>query len=124
MSIKKKILLGEDDKFISRAYNIALTKAGFEVTLAVDGLETLKELRDNRPDLLLLDIIMPKKNGFEVLEEMENDNNLKAIPVIVLSNLSQESDVTRCRKLGAVDYIVKSNFSMKSLITRISSFIN
>lgn len=123
MGTKRKILLGEDDKFISRAYNIALTKAGFEVILAADGLEVLKELRADRPDLLLLDIIMPKKNGFEVLEEMKNDGNLKDIPVIVLSNLSQESDMERCRKLGVADYIVKSNSSIKSLIARVQDFI-
>lgn len=115
---KKKILLAEDDKFIARAYQDGLTRAGFEVVSAVNGQEAIDKVKSEKPDLVLLDLIMPKKNGFEVLEEIKADQTLK-MPVIILSNLSQDSDIEKAKELGAVDYIVKSNFSMKEVIKKI-----
>ena len=82
----------------------------------MDGREALKKIRSEEPDMVLLDLIMPEKNGFEVLEEMKKDKALKNIPVIVLSNLGQESDVDQGKKLGAVDYLIKSNVSIKEVI--------
>ncbi len=115
---KKKILLAEDDKFIARAYQDGLTRAGYEVVSAVNGQEAIDKIKSEKPDLVLLDLIMPKKNGFEVLEEIKADQTLK-MPVIILSNLSQDSDIEKAKELGAVDYIVKSNFSMKEVIKQI-----
>ena len=115
---KYKILLAEDDKFISRAYQDGLTRAGFEVVPAVNGQEAIDKVKSEKPDLVLLDLIMHKKNGFEVLEEIKADQTLK-MPVIILSNLSQDSDIEKAKELGAVDYIVKSNFSMKEVIKQI-----
>jgi DNA-binding response OmpR family regulator len=112
----KKILLAEDDQFISRAYKDGLGRAGYKIITAMDGREALKKIRSEEPDMVLLDLIMPEKNGFEVLEEMKKDKALKNIPVIVLSNLGQESDVDQGKKLGAVDYLIKSNVSIKEVI--------
>jgi len=118
-SIKKKILLAEDDKFISKAYKAGLEKAGFEVITSLDGDAALEDIKSKNPDIILLDIIMPGKNGFEIMSEIKSDENLKKIPVIVLSNLGQESDIKKGDELGAVDYMIKSNFSMKEVIEKI-----
>lgn len=120
---KKKILLAEDDKFISRAYKDGLTRAGFEIVLASDGKEAMQKIKQDRPDLILLDLIMPIKNGFEVLEEVKKDDELKSIPIVVLSNLGQDSDVAKGKALGAVDYLIKTNLSMKEVIEKVKFHI-
>ncbi|MSU75222.1 MAG: response regulator, partial [Candidatus Magasanikbacteria bacterium] len=89
VTIPKKILLAEDDRFIARAYSDGLTRAGYLVIPAGNGVEALEKIRSESPNLVLLDIIMPDKDGFEVLEEMKQDPKLKKIPVIILSNLGQ-----------------------------------
>lgn len=119
----KKILLAEDDRFISLAYKDGLTRAGFEVVHAADGVEAIKMLKEFTPDLVLLDIIMPEKNGFEVLEDMRKDEKLKKVPVIVLSNLSQDADIKKGKELGAVDYWVKSNLSMAEVVERLEKIL-
>ena len=123
MDTKKKILVVEDDKFISLAYKDGMTRAGFEVSMAMDGVEALEKMRAEKPDIVLLDLIMPTKGGFEVLEEMHNDAELKTIPVIILSNLGQDSDTQKCKELGAVDYIIKSNFKMQEAIEKVKSHL-
>ncbi|MEA1963127.1 MAG: response regulator [Patescibacteria group bacterium] len=120
---KIKILLAEDDKFISKAYQDGLGRAGFEVIAAYDGNEALKEARKEKPDIILLDLVMPEKNGFEVLEEIKADNDLKDIQIIILSNLGQSSDIQRGRDLGANDYLIKSNFSIKEVIEKIKECV-
>jgi DNA-binding response OmpR family regulator len=116
---KWKILLAEDDKFISRAYSDGLTRAGFEVMLVEDGIKALEYLRKDCPHLLLLDIIMPGKNGFDVLAEMKTDGVLCDIPVLILSNLGQDSDIQKAKELGAADFLVKSNNSMQEVIAKV-----
>lgn len=120
---RKKILLAEDDKFISRAYQDGLTRAGFAVEVASDGQQALESLKQNKADLVLLDIIMPDKNGFETLEEIKADENLRDIPVIILSNLGQNSDIAEGKRLGAEDYLIKSNFSINEVIEKIEKYI-
>lgn len=119
----KKIILAEDDKFISRAYSDGLTRAGFEVIIATDGKEGIEKIKSEKPDLILLDLVMPIKNGFEVLEEVKKDDTLKNIPAIILSNLGQDSDVEKGKALGAADYLIKSNFSMKEVIAKIKTVL-
>ena len=115
------ILLVEDEKFIAHAYKDGLEGAGFQITIATDGLEAMAALRKGAPyNLVLLDLIMPNKSGFEVLEEMRADSALKKIPVLILSNLGQDSDIAQGKALGAVDYLVKSNFSMKEVIAKVT----
>lgn len=118
-----KILLAEDDKFLSRAYKDGLEEAGFEVVIALDGESAIEKVKSEKPDLVLLDLIMPVKNGFEVLGEMVTDDRLKDIPVIILSNLSQESDVERGKALGAVDYLVKADYSLQAVVEKVAEHL-
>lgn len=119
----KKILLAEDDQFISRAYSDGLSRGGFLVILAHDGVEAVEMTKKEKPDLVLLDLIMPEKNGFEALEEIKANPDTKKTPVIILSNLGQDSDIQKGRELGAVDYLIKANFSMSEVIKKINSYL-
>lgn len=123
MNEPAKILLAEDDRFISRAYTDGLERIGFEVATAFDGAEALEKIKTNIPDLVLLDLIMPEKNGFEVLEELRMNKKLEDIYVIILSNLGQSSDIEKAKDLGAVDYLIKTNFSMKEVIEKVKFYI-
>lgn len=115
----KYILIVEDDEFISDVYRKKLSMEGFEVALAQDGEEALRLLRNRRPDLVLLDIMIPLKDGFEVLSDLRADPALSDVNVIVLSNLSQSRDMIRAKELGALDYIVKSNVALPDMLARI-----
>ncbi len=121
-----KILLVEDDLFLSSLLKNRLEKEKFEVLAAHDGDEALKLLRDSKPDLILLDIILPGKSGFEVLEEMKADPQLRdkvKIPVVIISNLGQESDLERGRELGVVDYFVKARISIDDLVKKVDGYL-
>ncbi len=120
---KIKILLAEDDKFISLAYKDGLSRSGFEVVHAMTGTEAVALARKSKPDIILLDIIMPEMNGFEVLEELNKDVDLKKIPVVILSNLGQDSDIERSRELGADDYLIKSNVAMSEVVEKVNQII-
>jgi DNA-binding response OmpR family regulator len=117
--MKKKVLLAEDDRFIARAYEAGLERAGFDMLVVYDGKEAMNIIKREKPDIVLLDLVMPIKNGFEVLEEIQLDETLQHIPVVVLSNLGQESDIKKGTELGAVDYLVKSDYSMKEVIEKV-----
>lgn len=117
----KTILIAEDDRFLAKAYEAKLESSGFVVDLARDGEETLKKMKDAKPDIVLLDLVMPNKNGFEVLEEVQKDAALKKIPIIIVSNLGQEADVKRGMELGATDYLVKAEFSLQQVADLVSS---
>lgn len=119
----KTILLADDDQFIAIAYKAGLESAGYRVIVAANGQETLDILRATPPDLLLLDLIMPKISGFEVLEAMQSENLLAAIPVVVLTNLSQESDETEVRSYGVRDFLVKADVSLNDLLVRIDQVL-
>lgn len=116
---KPKILLVEDDELTVRAYTHGLERADFEVLSARDGDAASVLLKTEKPDLILLDMILPEKDGFELLEEMKADERLKDVPVIILSNLGQASDIEQGRKLGAVDYLVKATVTMKEVVERV-----
>ena len=108
----KKILLADDDALIAGVYNEALQAAGFSVELAFDGEQAIEKLeamqtRGEMPALMLLDVMMPKKNGLEVLAYMKRKTALKNLPVIMLTNLAETADVERCLEAGAVLYLVK-----------------
>lgn len=123
MSEKKTflILVVEDDHFLLKAYNTKLKKSGYQVETAMDGNEALEKMKAVKPDLVLLDLVMPKKNGFEVLQEVQKDTKLKKIPVIILSNLGQESDRKKGLELGAVSYLVKSDHSLQQIVDLIAT---
>jgi DNA-binding response OmpR family regulator len=117
------VLLVEDDKYICKAYREGLVRAGFEVAVAYDGLEALESVKNNVPDVILLDIAMPGKNGFEVLEELRMSDDTKKVPVVILSNLGQDSDVKKATDLGATDYLIKANYPMKEVIEKVKFHI-
>lgn len=118
-----KILIAEDDKFLASAYRVKLTKANYEVKVVFDGNELLEELKSFTPDLIILDLVMPGRDGFSILEELKKKDEWKTIPVIVASNLGQSEDIVRATKLGARDYIVKTDLSMKKLLHKISDIV-
>lgn len=120
----KKILIVEDDNFLANAYRVKLTKAGFEIKNAFDGYEALSLLQTYIPDLILLDIVMPKKDGFSTLEEIKKNETLKNIPVILASNLGQKEDMDRGMRLGALDFFVKTDFSLNNLIEKINKILD
>lgn len=120
----KKILVAEDDTFLAKALSLKLQKLGYEVTVAPDGAEALTCLRNAPPDLLILDLIMPVKDGFEVLEELKKSSPGKSVPVIVASNLGQKEDITRALSLGAQDYLVKSDMSLEELGNKIGHLLH
>lgn len=116
---KRRILLAEDDRFLRRAAEAALRRHGFTVLTASDGEEALRMVRDQAPDLILLDLIMPKLQGFEVLRTLKEDPQTSPIPVIVLSNLGQESDVKGAVEAGALAYLIKANLALEDLVKRV-----
>jgi DNA-binding response OmpR family regulator len=117
-----RILLAEDDRFLRKAAETMLKRNGFTVLTAADGEEALRVARAELPELLLLDLIMPKLQGFDVLQALKSDASTADIPVIVLSNLGQDSDVQLARERGAVDYIIKSNIALEALVERVHAF--
>ena len=121
---KGTILLVEDDDLLSRAYYDGFKKAGFSVVTATDGAEAEKILLEVQPDVIVLDLVMPVKNGFTVLEDLRAQSDVyKHIPVVVLTVLAERSDVERAHELGAIDYLIKSQFSMQEVIDRVSEHV-
>ena len=123
MKIKKKILLIEDEEGIILPLKIKLEKRGFELIIARDGEAGLAALRSEKPDLVLLDIILPKMNGFEILEQIKKEDGAAKIPIVVISNLAREGEIERGLGLGARDFIVKANLSLDNLVDKISKFL-
>jgi len=121
MNNKPTILLVEDDPFLSSVLRMKLEKESFKVVRAADGDEALNFLTEQgiKPDLILLDLILPKKNGFEVLEIIRQDPLLEKLPVIIISNLGQPSDIERGKALGVIDYFIKARLSVEELVNKI-----
>lgn len=117
----KTILIIEDDKFLRELITQKLIKEGYETAEAIDGEEGIKKIKEGKPDLILLDLILPGIDGFEVLSRMKSDSALASIPVIILSNLGQKEDVERGLKLGAIDYLIKAHFTPGEIIEKVKS---
>jgi DNA-binding response OmpR family regulator len=118
------VIVVEDEAFLSKVLAERLEDEGFQrVDVAGNGEEALQKIKANPPSIILLDMILPKKNGFEVLEELKHSKTLQAIPVLVLSNLGQDQDVEQAKALGAADYLVKSNFSLQKVVSKIYSIL-
>jgi DNA-binding response OmpR family regulator len=115
----KKILIIEDEEIILGLLQRKLTAEGYEVSVTRDGDEGLRAMKEVTPDLILLDIIMPKIGGFEVMEEMNKDKELKKIPVIVISNSGQPVELDRAQKLGAKDWLIKTEFDPQEVIDKV-----
>jgi len=115
----KKILLIEDEEIMIDLLQKKLIREGYEVSVARDGEKGLKAMREVKPDLVLLDIIMPKMGGLEVMEEMAKDKELKKISVIVVSNSGQPVELDRAQKLGAKDWLIKTEFDPQEVIDKV-----
>ena len=115
----KTILVIEDDKFLRELITRKLLDEAYEVSEAIDGEEGIKKIKEGKPDLILLDLILPGIDGFEVLSKMKEDPALASIPVIILSNLGQKDDVEKGLKMGAVDYLIKAHFTPGEIIEKI-----
>lgn len=125
MAIKQaqKILLVEDDSFLSNIYQTKFTKEGYQVALAGDGEEALKAVKTKKPDIVLLDVLLPKLDGFAVLEKLKKDPETKDIPVILLTNLGQRDDVDRGLQLGAADYLIKAHFKPSETVEKVKKVL-
>ncbi|MBI2426550.1 MAG: response regulator [Candidatus Kerfeldbacteria bacterium] len=118
---KRKILLVEDDKFLAELCMTKMEKENFTVVLAMDGEEGLQKIDAEKPDLILLDIMLPGIDGFEVLDRVRkhSDPKIAKTPIVLLSNLGQDSSVERGLALGADDYLIKANFTTDEIVKKI-----
>lgn len=119
-----RILLIEDDPFLAEIYVAKFEEAGFSISVARDGCEGLKKAKEQKPSLLLIDIVMPKLDGFEVLEAMKRDPEIKDVSTVIFSNLGEEEDVKRALELGARDYLVKAHYTPTEVVARVSAILN
>lgn len=116
---KQTVLIVEDDEFLRSLAAKRLEKDGFNIQVAVDGETAVATAKEVKPDVIVLDLLLPGLDGFEVLEKLKADEGLKAVPVIVFSNLGQKEDIERAQYLGAVSFLVKSNFTLDDLLEKV-----
>lgn len=119
----KKILFVEDESALQRAATQVLTEEGYQVFSALDGETALKYAKKEHPDIILLDLVIPKKSGFEVLDELKKDPETKDIPVIILSNLESSEDIGKALERGATTYLVKTNYQLDEVVDKIKSIL-
>ena len=118
-----KVLIIEDDKFLRELINRKLQSKNFETVLAIDGETGLDLITKETPDIVLLDLILPGINGFEVLTKVKENEKIKDIPVIILSNLGQKDDIEKGMGIGAADYLVKAHFTPSEIIEKINQIL-
>lgn len=116
---KKKVLIVDDDAFLSGIYATKLELEGFEVIAARDGEEGMKAVLKEKPDIVLMDVLMPKLDGFEALKRIKADPETQDIPVIMLTNLGQKEDVEKGLQEGASDYLIKAHFVPAEAVEKI-----
>lgn len=121
--MSKKILFVEDEPNLQKAVGEVLKQEGYTIFGAFDGAEGLEIAKKEKPDLILLDLILPKKDGFEVLKELKADEKMKDIPVIILTNLEGTGDVEKALNLGATTYLVKANYELEDILAKIKEFL-
>ncbi|MEK7598206.1 MAG: response regulator [Patescibacteria group bacterium] len=123
MPNNKKIMIVEDDSFVLDIYQTKLSQEGYTVIEARNGVEAMKKLEKEKPDLILLDILMPYMDGIEVLKKIREREDLKNIPVILLTNLSQKEEINVGLGLGASDYLIKSHFTPSEVMEKIKIYL-
>ncbi len=119
----KKILIVEDDKFLRELIFEKLDSEGYEISKAADGEEGVKKAGEEKPDLILLDLILPGMDGFEVLSKIRENKELAQMPIIILSNLGQKEDIERGLTLGATDFMVKAHFTPNEIVDKIKKVL-
>ena len=120
---KTRILIIEDDTFIMDMYRTKFEMAGYKVLMAEDGNKGIKMIKENKPDIVILDVVMPQMDGFEVLKTIKKDSNLKDIPVILLTNLGQKENIEDGLKLGADDYVIKAHFTPEEVVGKVEKVL-
>ena len=118
-STAKKVLIVEDDEFLRSLTVKRLEKENYQIIIAADGEQALKMIDSDTPDLILLDLLLPGVDGFEVLEKMK-----KSIPVVVFSNLGQREDIEKAKKLGADDFLIKANFTLDDVVAKVGQYLS
>ena len=118
-----KILFIEDDKILTSAITEALNSAGIKTVVASDGEEGLKKAREEKPQLILLDLILPKIDGWEVLQKLNSDKNLKGTPTICISAVGTDTSVEECKKLGAKDYLIKTDCTLEQIVETVKKHL-
>lgn len=121
---KKTILIVEDDKYLAKAYSIKIKNAGFNVLLSDNGLDGLSTAKEKKPDLIVLDLLLPRVDGFEFLKQIKTDEKLKNIPVITISVLGQKADQERALALGAEAYFIKTEYKLGEIVDKIKEYLN
>lgn len=120
----KKILFVEDESALQKTFGDVLDQEGYKMISAMDGEEGLKLAGAEKPDLILLDLILPKINGFDTLEQLKSNPALRDIPVIVLTNLEGAGDIEKALELGAMTYLVKSNYTLEEVLQKIKQALD
>lgn len=120
---KTKVLIVEDDTFLSNIYKTKFDMEGFDVTTADDGEAGLAMAKLKKPDIILLDILLPKMDGFTVLKELKADKEVQNIPVILLTNLGQKDDISKGLEMGAVDYLIKAHFKPSETVEKVRKIL-
>jgi len=119
---KQRVLVMEDDSFLRSVYEVKLSNEGFDVKIAGNGKEGIELYDSFKPDIILLDLIMPEMDGFAVLEELKQKRKIKT-PVVVLSNLGQDEDIKKAKELGAVDFLIKASTQINAVVEKIRDVI-
>jgi DNA-binding response OmpR family regulator len=119
----QKILVIEDDKFLRKLLIDRLGEEGYFVDGAIDGEEGLKKAKSEKFDLILLDLILPGMDGFEVLSSLKSEKDFEKIPVLILSNLGQREEIEKGLKLGAIDYIIKAHFTLDEIVEKVKKIL-
>ncbi|MEK7658694.1 MAG: response regulator [Patescibacteria group bacterium] len=117
----KNILIVEDDEFLRGLISKKLLAEDFKISVAVDGGEAVKKIKEEKPDLILLDLILPVMNGFEVLSKIKKDSSINSIPVVILSNLGEKEDIDKGLELGAIDYFVKAQLTPEEIVVKVKN---
>ncbi len=120
----KKILIIEDDPFLSEMYAAKFTESGFETEVASDGKEGLAKIENFQSDLVLLDIVLPKMDGFEILKKIKEKEELKEVPIVLLTNLGQKNEVEKGLSLGADEYIIKAHFTPTAVVAKVKEILS
>lgn len=118
-----KVLIIDDDPFILDMYVLKFKEQGFDVESARDGKEALKKAKEYKPDTVLLDVVMPAMDGFEVLQMLKKDPEMRGAKIIILTNLGQKEEVKRGTELGADDYIIKAHFTPSEVVEKVKGLL-
>jgi DNA-binding response OmpR family regulator len=119
-----RVLLVEDDQFLRELLDRKLKSEGFNVQTAIEGESALAQVKEFKPEIVLLDIILPGTDGFSILEQLKSDDEVSKTPVVMLSNLGQKDDVDKGMKLGAVGYLVKAHFTPGDIVAKVNEILN